>query len=321
MKPLKRRLGAVNYISAGSTSRIELPRNYNYRSLICRIAGSVVVSGGSGAGAVHALAAYKAIRRIEIVVDGRDTLMSVDPAALSIINRADYGCVPSASNPSNDAAATYTFNASFIIDFQTKRGKNPIDTIFPAAGLTTFDMVITWGAGADMFTGAVDFTSAAIQTTSTLAVQTFEEIGDASKVVGGVKKLFTSDKEITASGSNFQVEIAEGNLIQNLLLHFKDAEVPSDGILNDLSLEAGTEVFQKWLSDDEILDYNKLQFGLETSLSGFMFIDFLDSDGFLSEILDTKGLSDLKFVMNVTKGSGTTRCLSYPTEMVIPRKG
>lgn len=320
MKPYKRRVGQINYVSSGSQTVMNLPRNYNYRSLLCRIAGSVVVSGGSGAGAPHALASYKVVRRLEIVVDGRDTILSVDPAALSILNRIDYGCVPAAAHPSNDAAATYTINASFIIDFQTKRGRNPIDTLFPAAGLTTFDLIVTWGAGADMFTGSVDFTSAAIQTTTTLSVTSFEEIGDASKVIGGLKKIFVTDKDITATSTNFQVDIAPGNLIQSILLHFKDSEVPTDAVLNAVSFESGTEVYQNWKSDDEILDYNKLAYGLETSLSGFLLLDMLDSDGFQSEILDTQGLSGLKLVMDVTDAAGTTKVLVYPTEVVVPRK-
>lgn len=324
MKPYKRRVDSQAYISSGSQSFIRLPRNYNYRSLFCRISGSVIVTGGTGAGAPHTLAAYKAISRLEIVVDGRDTILSCDPAALAIMNAIDYGTFPNFSNPSNDTAATYSFNGSFIIDFQMKRGKFATDTLFPATGLTSFDLVVTWGAGSDMFTGSVDFTSAVIQTTTTLSVTSFEEIGDPTKVVGGLKKVFKQAKDIPATTSNFQVDLPQGNLIPQILLYTTlSTNVESAAILNKVSYQSGTEVYQKWEDDNEMIDYAKLAYSLEstsTTWVGWYILDHMDSDGLMSEVLDTLGVSGLQLVADVTKGSGVNTLTTYPTEIIVPRK-
>lgn len=319
MKPLKRRAGSLNYSSSGSVGTIELPRNYNYRKLMCRLSGSVIVSGGSGAGAPHVRAAYKAISRLELIANGRDTIFSLPAEIFEVFNRIDYGCAPSATHPSNDAAATYSFNASFIIDLALMRGVTPIDALFPAAGLSTLDLKVTWGAGSDMFTGAVDFTSAAIQTTTEFVVETFEETGAIPKGIA-INKIFQIDRVLAAASTRYQVQIPTGNSYRGFLIHTNVDNVPVDTILDGVSVEAGTVVHQSWLSVEELIDYNKLQYGLETALAGFYNVDFMDSDGYLSEILDARNLgSGLDLFMNVALPSGTTRRIQvYPQELILP---
>ena len=317
MKPLKRRIGDLAYTSAGSVSTLQLPRNFNYRSLICRLAGSVIVSGGSGAGAPHVYGAYRAISKIEVIANGRDTLISVAPEHLQILNTIDYGTVPVFLNPTNDTAATYSFNCSFVVPFEVRRSVRPIDTLLPSAGLSTLDLKVTWGAGADMFTGSVDFTSAAIQTSTTLNVQSFEEIGALPGAVS-VSKMYTMTRVLSASAnSNYQVQVSVGNLYRGFLVQTNVAGVMADTIIDGFSLESGTEVFQKWLSNDEVLDYNKLAFGLETRLVGNHYLDFLDSDGFMSEILDTRGLSGLDLILNLAAVAGNL--IIVPNEIIIPQ--
>lgn len=316
MKPLKRRLGDLAYTSSGSISTLQLPRNFNYRALLCRLAGSVIVSGGSGAGAPHVYGAYRAISKIEVIANGRDTIISIAPEHLQILNTIDYGTVPVFTNPTNDSAATYSFNCSFIVPFETHRSIRPVDTLLPSAGLSTLDLKVTWGAGADMFTGSVDFTSAAIQTSTTLSVQSFEEIGALPGAVS-VSKIYTMTRVLTASAnSNYQVQVSVGNLYRGFLVQTNIANVMTDTIIDGFSLESGTEVFQKWLTNDEVLDYNKLQYGLETRLVGNHYLDFLDSDGFMSEILDTRGLSSLDLILNLAAVAGNL--IVVPNEIIIP---
>lgn len=318
MKPLKRRVGQANYTQAGSVTTIELPRNFSYRKLMCRLAGSVVVAGGSGAGAPHVRGAYRVISRVELIANGRDTILSLPGEAFEVFNRIDYGCAPSSLNPTNDSAATYPFNASFIIDLALKRGVRPIDTLFPALGMSTLDLKITWGAGADMFTGAVDFTSATIQTTTELVVESFEEIGELPKGIA-LNKIFMIDRVVTAASTNYQIQIPTGNTYRGFLFHTNVDNVPVDTMLDGISIESGTVVYQKWLSIEELIDYNKLQYGLESSLVGWYNVDFMDSDGFISEILDARNLSGLDAIINVALPGGTTRrVVVYPQEVILP---
>lgn len=318
MKPLKRRLGDIAYTSSGSISTLQLPRNFNYRALICRLAGSVIVTGGTGAGAPHVYGAYKAISKIEVIANGRDTIISIAPDHLQILNTIDYGTVPVFLNPTNDTAATYPFNCSFVVPFEVHRSVRPIDTLLPSAGLSTLDLKVTWGAGSDMFTGAVDFTSAVIQTSTTLSVQSFEEIGSLPGAVS-VSKMYTISRTLAASANtNFQVQISVGNLYRGFLVQTNVANVMNDTIIDGFSLESGTEVFQKWLTNDEVLDYNKLLYSLETRLIGNHYLDFLDSDGFMSEILDTRGLSGLDLILNMAAVAGNL--IVVPNEIIIPVK-
>lgn len=319
MNPLKRRVGSAAYTSAGSVSTIELPRNYNYRKLHCRIAGTNTTAGGTAGGAIHPHAAHRSIARLELIANGRDTIMSISGEALKIMNILDYGCVPQFTNPSAITAAAYSFDASFIIDLALIRSIRPIDTLFPAAGLSTLDLKITWGAGLDMFTGSLTITSATISACE-LVVSSFEEVGAIPGGVG-VNKLYMIDRTITGASTNYQIQIPVGNLYRGLLIHTKVDEVPVDTILDGVRVESGTEVFQNWLTNDELLDVNKLQHHLETRLVGYHYLDWLDSDGFLSEILDTRKLSNLDLMLNVALPSGTTRKVQvFPQEVILPAK-
>jgi hypothetical protein len=280
------------------------------------MAGSNIVTGGTGAGAPHVYGAYKAISKIEVIANGRDTIISIAPDHLQILNTIDYGTIPVFLNPTNDTAATYPFNCSFIIPFEVHRSVRPIDTLLPSAGLSTLDLKVTWGAGSDQFTGAVDYTSTVIQTSTTLSVQSFEEIGALPGAVS-VSKIYTLTRTLAASANaNFQVQISVGNLYRGFLVQTNVANVMADTIIAGFSLESGTEVFQKWLTNNEVLDYNKLQFSLETRLVGNHYLDFLDSDGFMSEILDTRGLSGLDMILNLNAVAGNL--IVVPNEIIIP---
>lgn len=316
MNPLKRRVGSASIGAAGGVSTIELPRAFNYRKLMFRISGTVTTAGGTAGGAVHPHAAHRAISRIEIIANGRDTVVSISAEALKIMNILDYGTVPNFTNPSAITAATYDFNAYFILDFALVRAVRPIDTLFPSAGLSTLDIKITWGNGLDMFTGALTITSATLA--GTLTVESFEEVG-AIPAGLAVNKMFMIDRTITAASTNMQIQIPVGNVYRGLLVHTKVDEVPVDSILDGARVESGTEVFQNWLSNDEILDYNKLTRGLETRLVGYHLLDWMDSDGFLSEVLDARRMSALDLNVNVALPSGTTRKIQvFPQELILP---
>ncbi len=318
LKPLKRSIGSLAYTSAGSVSTLQLPRNYAYRKLMCRIAGSNVVAGGTAGGAVHPAAAYRAISKIEIVANGRDTIWAVAPEHIARMNTLDYGTVPSILNPTATTAATYAFNGYFIIDFALIRSVRPIDTLFPAAGLSTLDLKVTWGTGEDMFTGAYTHTSATIQTTTTLSVESFEELGDIPGNVG-VNKVYTIDNTITGANTNYQILVAVGNVFRGFYLHTRVDQVPVNTIFNGITIQSGTVVYQNWVSDTELREENKLKYSLETILTGTYLLDFLDSDGFMGECLDARNLSSLNLNANVLLPAGTTRSfIVCPQEIILP---
>ena len=318
MKPLKRRLGNREYTSAGSVSTLELPRNFNYRSLLCRLSGSVIVTGGTGTGGVRTYSAYRAISKVEIVANGRDTVLSVAPQDLAVLNTVDYGTPPVFSNPANDTVATHTFSCAFIIPFEIRRAVRPVDTLLPSSGLSTLDLKITWGAGTDLYDTSVDLTTAAIQTTTSLTVQSFEEIGAIPGAVS-VSKMYTITKSVTAANTNFQIQVSVGNLYRGFLISSYSTAALIDTVIDGFELSSGTEVYQKWLTNDEVLNYNKLQYSLETSLVGYHYLDFLDSDGFLTEILDTRNLSNLDLILNVANVTSTIAVV--PQEVIVPSKG
>lgn len=317
LKPLKRRVGSKNYSTAGSVDTIELPRNFNYRKLMCRLVGTVDVSGGSASGAVHTYAALKAIDRIELIANGRDTIISVPPEALYVQNMTDYGTPGKLTNPADGSASNdKPIEAYFIIDLALVRAVRPIDTLFPAAGLSTLDLKITWGSAGDMFTGAFDRT-ATVDTTTQLQVMAFEEIG-AIEGKFGVNKLFEIDRTISAASSNFQVQIPTGNAYRGFLFSTTADNVLVNTILDGISIESGTEVFQKWLSIEELQNYNKVQFSLEAALSGYYQVDFMDSDGRLTEILDARNLSNLDAILNVQVPGTVNKVKVYPQELILP---
>lgn len=153
---------AVPFVPNGIVP-IQLPRNYDIETLGIRVSGSwtlpVALATGSNGfkPAMRTDSPYGLFPRVEIVVEGRQTIFSVPAPVLGMANfwrRRQYYAITNVDtynhtqNPGlvrNVATAssvltentTITFEGTFYIDFQSIMGMRPKDTNLRAGGLQT----------------------------------------------------------------------------------------------------------------------------------------------------------------------------------------
>jgi len=322
MSQLLRRRIAQETLSENTPKTIPIPRNYAIRNIVCKLAGSITISGGATSGTVKDSSPLQFIRRVEIRRAGSDTLISIPPEFLHRINQIFYGTRPDISGLANGDAQTDTaVRGSFIIPFETLRGISPIDTLLKAGGLPSLDLFVDVAQASDLVQGG-DRTVAVGSTAFTLVVESLEELGLENWVFGDMKLYSVAEAEVNASSDNFQIKpIPVGNEYYAFVLIARADNILNNSIINRITLASGSEKFYADIDADALRYDNKRQFGIESFPDGYYVLP-LSIDGMLNSCLDVRqgtGRNTLEFELKVTKQSGTNKISVYAMEYIRPK--
>jgi len=304
---LKRRLGAITY-AKNEVKSFDLPRNYAYSRLYMRLVLDISIV--TAAATAYVQGAFKLIKRLEVVANGKDTIWSIDGTALSELTHILSGVSNAASAVPTGTGANQAMNSFVYIPFAMLRAVKPIDTLLNAFKYETLELRVTWGSETDMYSA-----NAANVTVNSgnLTLHSFESIGNQG---GMINKMFSIEKEVSSSTSEFQMPLPSGNKYRGFLVRAEVDGDPNNSIINSIELKNGTDVFRKvdWLS---LRDINKTDYELESVTTGYAFLDFTP-DGYLTESLDSHGMSDLSFYFDVTKQTGINKIAIFPVELLVP---
>ena len=313
MKILERELGTLTF-SAGQTSTLQLPRNYAYRNLSLRFNCDLTWTETT-AGVVRDSSPAQLIQSIQIRANGRDVIKNFDFAALHRLTQLRTGTRPEYTGPASTGAQTnFLAVVSALVQFEMYRAIKPIDTLLDSSGLSTLELIITWGNGADIMGGA--YVGTVTVNSGTLRVGSVEAVGVPPGTRFMVNKEFAITHTITAVNTRLQIQVPVGNLYRAFLLTTESDAVNVNTILNQVTLQSGTEVF-KLRNDLALQADNKVELGLETWPAGLYYLEFV-KDGRLTEMLDTARLSSLEFILDVAIPGTTDILRIYPTEIIVP---
>ncbi len=331
MKVLEREIGTITYV-AGQTRTLQLPRNYAYRKLYLSLDAQLDVAAAS-AGTPKDSCPAQLISSIEIRANGRDVIKRIDFETLHRLTQMRYGVrpyidsLPSGFGVQNDVAVV----AHAILDFEMWRAVRPIDTLLDSAGLATLEMIVTFGAGSDVFNDAFDGTVNV--DSATLSVSALEAVGVPAGTKFMLNKEYQIRSQVNAASTNHQIQIPVGNMFRSFVLKTHSDGVQVNTILDNIQLKAGTEVFKNRTAfllqrDNRVelgLDVPEVagsagaidHYYLENVLEGYYLLEFV-KDGRLTEALDTSRLSSLELSLDVNN-PGTVDVIDiYPVELVQP---
>lgn len=312
-------LGEVAFVK-NSVKSFDLPRALLYHNLSLRLKGQVDIVTASPT--AWAEAPWSLIRRIEIVVDGKDTIKSLDFEFLKAFNQVMYGTAPSGSAMPVAVATDQNFNAHAILPFEMPRSIRPIDTLLDSKNLSTFQLIITWGDENSVYS-ALPANATLDPALTKLEIGAYESFG-----IGGrfsVFKQLNLTKDVAAVTPDFQVILPVGNIYRAFFVKGinygaspanVDPGTPSNAVIQNLKLQSGTEVFFNKKAN-ELQDDNKRLFGIESWPAGYHVLEFA-TDGLLTESLDARGLSSLDLVLDVLNPATTNRVKVYPMEVISP---
>lgn len=303
---IRRRAFQVPYTPNGSVT-VDLPRGYDYESMLVRLAGSIVVS--TAYAGILAEAPTQLIKRIEIIADGKNTIASLPFNFLVNGNfqRTRSGVMTA---PTAATAATYAVAAEGVLDFATVDGLRPKDSNFRTAGLSLLQMRFTFGNPGDVFYGAGAATASNINIDVVLAEMVEYADPKSGKVTTPIALLKRAYQDITVASANAnqQIILPVGNLMRGVVIRTEQDGVPLESILNNVQLASGVDVRLNVPAAD-LKAINKLDYG-QAIPTGFYVADLMSggaqTGAKLSDAWDLTSASEAKLILDVNSPAAGT---------------
>jgi len=235
------------------------------------------------------------------------------------------------------------------MSFAMPRALRQPDTLLDTAAMSSLDLAVTWGAGAntmdDTWPGSGGSAESVTVNDAKLHITAVEYIGVPAGTVFALWKETWMRKEVTAVNNAFQIKLPYGAGMNYRSILIKthsngnqvDTIIPYNGlaILNKITLKSGTEIYlyevgqllqvqnrlahelqvPERIGSGAALDH-ALQ---ELVLEGYYYIDFC-RDGRLKEMLDTSFLSDLELVIEVANPGDADFIDVYFDQLFLPPK-
>lgn len=312
MKTIERSIGDIAFAS-GSTSYLEIPKDYWYRQIGLYLSGTVTI-GTANATAVRLESPFSLITKIELVMNGKDVVKSLPFYAAYQLTKIRHKTAPVATAPGLTQAA-HAFAAFAMLDLGLFDGQSKVDTMLKAKGASTLQLAITW-ASTTLGLVVPDTTTTIAITNGNLHVTTNEAFNVDEKIVFPLNREYSLNLSVNASGT-YQLKLPTGNMYWGLLIRTTDNGALSDSVLTKLTLKSGTEVFRYFSNMAALKQLLKVDKAIETLSTGYYWIPFT-RDGFLSEALDARLMSELVAEMEITFGTASTVEV-FPQEIIVPR--
>lgn len=302
----RRKLNAMDYVSGGRKS-VEIDRAGVLLGINAKLTFTVTNGSSAAVGPLFQTLA-RLIQRMEIIVGGRDTVWSVSGTSLAVMaalanGYPAYGMDSTVVLTGSSTATTYTI--VLPIDFTLPNSRRPDDTALDLRRVSQATMAVTWGpsTAADFYTTP---NSAAISGVS-LELEGEYLLGVPAETAYLVRAIDETSEDITATNNRYEfiMDRGTGLFYRSFTLITTDALIGADDVINDVTLQAGSFTFVH-TDPIQIKAANKRNLKLESLITGVYYIDeslFGQGVTWLNTGLLT---SDLKFLLDVTMGGGTT---------------
>jgi hypothetical protein len=281
----------------GTKQIITLPRDRYVQQIALRVR----LKSGIGGAAAKTEGLVNLLSNIMIKSNGSDIHADVSGYDIYAVDKYEYGTAPR-----NDTMvdATDCF-AEVVFNFQTNvKNPNDISAVIPSKSKSSFDLIITLGVLADVWTGgAPTFTSGDITISMREVDLTENDIakqGAFYSVYYGVIEDNTGTK--TFGDYLYSLGTPVGKVIHFLYVHTFVDTVRTNGYLSKYLLKnesKKTDILQSGWYESRAAD--KLEYSLETILTGITVIDMRDYG-----LLDARGLkyNDITIRGNIPVAAG-----------------
>lgn len=340
---IKRPIPDLAYVSAGSASTIDLPRDHTLNKLgmmfsLAQASGATPAAGTLSDGGI-----LSAIRRLEIVADGAVTLWSIDPISLYTLN-ALYNDTPAQRDnlAAPGGSSSNVLQAYLEIPFALPFAKNKDLTLLNAAALSSLQLRVTWGAVSDLYQ-TVNNTSITAATTI-LAGETHEIVGLDPRSVFSAFKVSQISRDISAANANLEIDLPRSNVLRGLLFKSRittnSVEDEVDTIINEIRVESselgrGPFVHRRSRTTDtdgtarngyHVRNAARNEYGLndlytvetgqqDFNMTGFYPVEFMANQRVTSAIR-AQAFSSLKAILNVSAPSGSPQVTINVMEII-----
>lgn len=303
---IKRRI-AQQAVAENGVVTIDLPRGYDYETLLFRLYGGIQVT--TNFTTVRAEAPAQLIKRIELVADGKNTIASVPFVLLNRANVFRRGQLGNLTPPTAATIATYQVEATGALDQANMDGIRSKDSNLRTSGMSLLQLRFTFGAVADCFTGAGVgvLSNMFVDVFSSEMVELPDAKGEITTPLYLVKRAY-QDISVQTSNANLQVVLPVGNILRGVVIRsygLTTAGEPDNGVINNIQLASGVDVRFN-LPGLDVRAMNKMDYQITTLPTGIYVVDLMEEGGYntqASEGWDLTNASEAKLILDVTGGA------------------
>lgn len=308
MQFLRRPLRRVQLTySAGGQSQMEIPREHFFQALEGQFRGTLNVNLGAGTAVATVRAPWSIIQRIEFILNGKDTLVSVPALSEYVDNILFYNRAPATSFATANGNNTVEFD--FAINFTA--GLRDLRGIIASHRTSSIVLRVTWGNVADFVTLAGGATATL---TGELYVQS-NEIVNAGQAYDTSVLIQRTSYDVTnlVTGENI-LELPRGHTYQRLQLHVYDNGELSGTALTNLRLVQDT-VYTHFDEDPNFLLQRQRRMYQEDLLAGLYVVDF-DYTRDTQNMMPTAGMSTFQLIATLGAGLVNPRIVVVPVQWI-----
>lgn len=329
------RVGQIPFIDLG-VATLDVQKGFLLRGLSFRVNGSVTVAGAGTATAVPE-SPFTLIRLLEIVLDGRDTIVRLTGAQLQALSRFYNSAVPQFQAPAG-TAGTNPFSCFFNVPFELPYSVKPIDTLLDTRLYEQIQVRVQWGtltaAVADGVTDVLDGAVAQTQSPGNAPVTSLEvlayQTAEPSDQLFSMYRRHFIQRDVIAATPDFDIDIPVSNMIRSLLIRTTtglpatvNPVTPVNTILNEASLVSDVAFFPvNRFNGAMIQSLNGLDFKMvdpagafSSAPTGYYLLDFME-DGYLTSVIQSGDIASLKLRLGVNLVANTPRVEVIVSEIV-----
>lgn len=232
---------STKFVPGGVVS-IELPRMADIETIILDMVGTFTYPA-EAAGSLTSLKAQALIKRVELICDGKITVLSAPGWAFGVASDRTFegsggGADQSMTNPAANAAGT--LSAQLFIDLMQFDGINPKDSNLRVRNFSIVELKITFGNWSDCFTNAASVPTVYDVTIST-DLNLCTEMDPAATQPKFVVKRTSQTISATNSNSSHQINLPAGNALRSIKFYTSDNGVATDNGINAILCNNGLD--------------------------------------------------------------------------------
>jgi hypothetical protein len=306
------KVGTISF-TAGTKQSIELPRNGVALEYRLRVRYTIT-NGSSAAEDPFYQALGRIVRRLDVILGGRDTVVSLFGEQLMSRATVEFGAVPDGMADTvvlTGSATATAYDVLYTIPRFLPRSRNPLQTADDLRRVRSATLEVTWADNTLAWLYGTPNSPAGISlVTADLEVDYLVDAGPEYQPM--VRQLTHIDQVYSAASQALSITIdgQTGLALRSIDVISLDDSVGSNALINKLKVAAGPVVFSEQ-DGPAIQAMNKLRYGLESIITGYHFIPFTFlGDDSLAILSSPQALpSDVQAVFDVTTGSGTEELL------------
>jgi hypothetical protein len=226
---------SVKYVPGGIQT-IELPRMADIESLILDLVGTFTYPAGA-TGSLTSLGPQALISRVEVVVDGKTTVVSVPGWAIGVASDRTFegsggGAYLSMTTPAASTAGS--LNTQMYLDFMQFDGVKPKETNLRVRNASIVELKVTFAPWATAFSNAASVPSVydiTLFVDGNFCTELNPESSGPSMVVRRMSQIVAADTSNTAH----QIRLPSGNILRSVKFYTHINGIASDNVVTSVN--------------------------------------------------------------------------------------